>query len=180
MQKQKFKIKNLEVVLASGRIVFDEEKAQMQAVNEDVEYVFDVITCAARPVEFSIVNQLYKLDKQKVIDACEVCNSTRKIGILTTNKYHLILSPFVERHTFFGKDQAYKLTIDVMDECNFLGAESLRITQFTMMRGNMPFFDQCKGIIEALSSRLDLSLKLVYFDVPDKYFYELTTLFGSY
>lgn len=180
MQKAKFKIQNLDVVLATGRIDFDEENAVMRAVNEDEEYTFDVIACAARPVEFSIVNQLYKLDKQAVIDACDECNRSRRIGILTTNKYHLILSPFVERHTFFGKEQAEKLTNEVIEECKFLGAESLRITQFTMMRGHMPFYDQFKGIIEALITRRDSSLKLVYFDIPDKFFYELSTLFKSY
>ena len=180
MQKEKFRIKGVDIVIASGRIVFDEENAVMKAVNEDEEYSFDAITCAARPVEFSIVNQLYKLDKQAVIEACDECNRTRRIGILTTNKYHLILSPFVERYTFFGKEQARKLTEDVIDECKFLGAESLRITQFTMMRGNMPFFDQFKGIIEALTTDRESPLKLVYFDVPDKYFYEVSTLFNSY
>ncbi len=180
MQKAKFKIQKLNVVLATGRIDFDEEDAVMNAVNEDEEYNFDVIACAARPVEFSIVNQLYKLDKQAVIEACEECDRTRKIGVLSTNKYHLILSPFVERHTFFGKEQAEKLTNEVIEECIFLGAESLRITQFTMMRGHMPFYDQFKGIIEALITRRDSTLKLVYFDVPDKYFYELSTLFKSY
>lgn len=180
MQKAKFKIQNLQVVIASGRIEYDEDGAIMKAVNEDDEYTFDVVSCAARPVEFSIVNQLYKLDKQTVIDACDECNRTRRIGVLTTNKYHLILSPFVERHTFFGKEQAEKLTNDVIEECKFLGAETLRITQFTMMRGHMPFYDQFKGIVEALITRRDSPLRLVYFDVPDKYFYELSTLFQSY
>lgn len=180
MQKSKYKIQKLQVVLATGRIDFDEENAVMNAVDEDDEFTFDVISCAARPVEFSIINQLYKLDKQTVIEACEECNYSRKIGVLTTNKYHLILSPFVERHTFFGKDQAKKLTDEVIEECIFLGAESLRITQFTMMRGHMPFYDQFKGILEALTTRPDSTLKLVYFDVPDKYFYELSTLFKSY
>jgi len=180
MQKAKFKLQKLKVVIATGRIDFDEENAVINAVNEDEEYTFDVISCAARPVEFSIVNQLYKLDKQAVIEACEECDTTRKIGVLSTNKYHLILSPFVERHTFFGKEQAEKLTHEVIEECVFLGAESLRITQFTMMRGHMPFYDQFKGIIEALITSKDSTLKLVYFDVPDKYFYELSTLFNSY
>ncbi|MFN0049762.1 MAG: hypothetical protein ACKVOU_11625 [Cytophagales bacterium] len=180
MQKEKFLIQNLQVVLATGRIDFDEEDAVMNAVHEDEEYTFDVIACAARPVEFSIINQLYKLDKQAVIEACEECNFSRRIGVLTTNKYHLILSPFVERHTFFGKDQAEKLTNEVIEECIFLGAESLRITQFTMMRGHMPFYDQFKGILDALLKNRESPLKLVYFDVPDKYFYELSTLFKSY
>lgn len=180
IQKEKFKIQGLNVVIASGNIEFDENQAMMKAVNDDDEYTFDVIACAARPVEFSIVNQLYRLDKQAVIEACEECNESKRIGVLTTNKYHLILTPFVEKYTFFGKEQAEKLTDEVIEECKFLGAESLRITQFTMMRGNMPFFDQFKGIIEALIVDRDSTLNLVYFDVPEKYFYELTQLFKSY
>jgi hypothetical protein len=180
MQKEKFNIQGLKVVIASGNIVYDEEQAIIKAVNEDNEYTFDVVACAARPVEFSVVNQLYKLDKQAVIEACEECNSSKKIGVLSTNKYHLILTPFVEKHTFFGKEQAKKLTNEVIEECKFLGAESLRITQFTMMRSGMPFFDQFKGITEALLVDRESTLKLVYFDVPDKYFFELTQLFKSY
>ena len=180
MQKRKFTFKDLDVVIASGRIEYDEEGAIIKKVNEDDEYTFDAITCAARPVEFSIVNQLYKLDKNAVDEACDECNRSRHIGILTTDKFHLILSPFVERYTFFGKEQAEDLTNDVIEECKFLGAETLRITQFTMMRGNMPFYDQFKGILDALTTSEDSPLKLVYFDVPDKNFYELETLFQSY
>lgn len=180
MQKKIFPLKNLDVAIASERIIYDSENAMIKEVAEDDTFVFDAITCAARPVQFSVVNRLYNLDPTAVAEACEECNSTRRIGILTTQKYHLILSPFVERHTFFGKDQANKLTKDVLEECKFLGVESLRITQFCMMRGYMPFYDQFKGIIEALLENKDSALKLVYFDVPDKNFFELERLFESY
>jgi hypothetical protein len=180
MQKSLFKIKKLNVVIASGRIEFDAENAVIKKVHDDDEYTFDAITCAARPVEFSIVNQLYKLDKREVQAACDEANYSRRIGVLSTEKYHLILSPFVERYTFFGKDQAFKLTVDVIDECKILGCESLRITQFTMMRGHMPFYDQFKGIIEALLTVKDSAVKLVYFDIPDKNFFEVSTLLKSY
>lgn len=180
MQKKKFLIKGLTVVVATGRIEFDEENAVIKRVHDDDEYTFDAVTCAARPVEFSIVNQLYKLDKQEVTAACEDCNFSRRIGVLTTEKYHLILSPFVERYTFFGKEQAAKLTADVIDECQFLSCDSLRITQFAMMRGHMPFFDQFKGIIETLFTDKESPITLVYFDVPEKSFDEVCTLFTSY
>lgn len=180
MQKEKFIFKKLEVIIATGRIEFDSENAVIKKVHDDDQYTFDAITCAARPVEFSIVNQLYKLDKDEVIAACDECNFSRKIGVLSTEKYHLILSPFVERYTFFGKEQAFKLTADVIEECKYLGCEHLRITQFTMMRGHMPFYDQFKGIIEALISVKDSPVKLVYFDVPDKTFFEVSTLLKSY
>lgn len=180
MQKEKFIIKKIEIVIATGRIEFDAENAVIKKVHDDDFYTFDAITCAARPVEFSIVNQLYKLDKTEVIAACDECNFSRKIGVLSTEKYHLILSPFVERYTFFGKDQAFKLTADVIETCQNLDCEHLRITQFTMMRGHMPFYDQFKGIIEAVISIKDSPLKLVYFDVPDKTFFEVSTLLQSY
>ncbi|TAF74595.1 MAG: hypothetical protein EAZ53_08075 [Bacteroidetes bacterium] len=180
MLKEKFKIKSLTVVVATGRIEYDEEIAAIKKVHDDDEYEFDAVTCAARPVEFSIINNLYKLDKQEVVAACEDCNFSRRIGVLTTDKYHLILSPFVERHTFFGKEQAAKLTADVIDECQFLGCDSLRITQFAMMRGQMPFYDQFKGILETLYTDKESPITLVYFDVPEKFFDEVCTLFGSY
>ncbi len=180
MLKKKFLIKGLKVVVATGRIEFDEENAVIKRVHDDDEYMFDAITCAARPVEFSVVNQLYKLDKQEVRAACEDCNFSRRIGVLTTEKYHLILTPFVERYTFFGKEQAAKLTADVIDECQFLGCDSLRITQFAMMRGHMPFFDQFKGIVETLFTDKESPITIVYFDVPEKSFDEVCTLFTSY
>ncbi|MDX2196099.1 MAG: hypothetical protein NW207_06750 [Cytophagales bacterium] len=180
MQRSKFRIKNLDIVITSDKIKYDKEQAYIEMVVDDDEYVFDVISCAARPVEFSIVNRLYNLDKNAVTEACDECNRTRKIGILTTYKYHLCLTPFVEKYSFFGKEQAQKLTYDVIEECKFLGAESLRITQFCMMRGHMPFYDQFKGIIQALITMKDSPLRLVYFDVPDAKFYELNTLFKSY
>ncbi|TAG52321.1 MAG: hypothetical protein EAZ27_12435 [Cytophagales bacterium] len=180
MLKEKFQLKKLTVVVATGRVEFDEENAVIKKVHDDNEFLFDAITCAARPVEFSIVNQLYKLDKQEVLAACEDCNFSRRIGVLTTEKYHLILTPFVERYTFFGKDQAAKLTEDVIDECTFLGCDTLRITQFAMMRGHMPFYDQFKGIVETLLTDKESPITLVYFDVPEKNYDEVCTLFNSY
>ncbi|MDX2188539.1 MAG: hypothetical protein SFY32_01635 [Bacteroidota bacterium] len=180
MLKERFYISGLDIYIATGYIDYDAEKAVMNKVVDDSQLTFDAITCAARPVEFSIVNQLYKLDKQRVIEACEECNNSRRIGILSTDKYHLILSPFVERHTFFGKNEAKKLTEDVVEECKFLGVQSLRITQFCMMRGHMPFYDQFKGIIEALVERVDSPLETVYFDVPEKNFDDLKILFKNY
>lgn len=178
--KATFTIGNLKVVIDSSRIVFDSEMAHIYRVNDDDEYTFDVVTCAARPVEFSIVNHLYKLDKDKVVEACQECNRTKELYLLSANNYHLILSPFVERYTFFGEEQAKGLTSGVIDICNTLGAESLRITQFCMMRSEMPYFPQFKGILNALLERPDSSLHLVYFDVPEKYFYELNILFKTY
>jgi len=175
-----FKIANLSVVIDSSRIVFDSEMAHIYRVNDDDEFTFDVITCAARPVEFSIVNHLYSLDHERVVEACQECNRTKELYVLSNNNNHLILSPFVERYTFFGEEQARDLTIGVIDICNNLGAESLRITQFCMMRSEMPFFPQFKGILNALIGRPDSSLHLVYFDVPEKYFYELNILFKTY
>lgn len=178
--KATFNISNLKVVIDSDRIVFDAEMAHFYRIDDDDEYTFDVITCAARPVEFSIVNQLSHLDRDVVVQACAECNETKELYLLSTNNYHMILSPFVERYTFFGEEQAKDLTLGVVDICNNLGAKSLRITQFCMMRSEMPFFPQFKGILNALLERPDSSLDLVYFDVPEKYFYELNILFKTY
>jgi len=179
--KYKYKIAGIEMVIESGTIEYDENKAVISKVNEDDEYVFDAVSCAARPVEFSIVNQLYHLDKEAVKGACEKTNKSQKMGVLSTNNYHLLLSPFVERFTFFGNNEASQLTNDVIDIAKGLGVKSLRITQFCMMRHeSMPIFDQFKGIIETFIKRADSSVKLVYFDVPEKFLYELNILFKSF
>ncbi|MBC7387634.1 MAG: hypothetical protein H7329_00345 [Opitutaceae bacterium] len=178
--KAKFKLGNLETVICSDKIEYDSDHAFIHRVHDDDEYTFDAITCAARPVEFSIVNQLYKLHKEEVKQACDDCNKSKQIGVLTTDNYHLILSPFVDRFTYFGEEQADRLTDQVIDKCIDLKVSKLRITQFCMMRSEMPYFPQFKGIIKALTTRDDSSVKLVYFDVPEKYFYELTILFKTY
>lgn len=178
--KEKFKIGRVEAVITDDKIEHDEEKAIIHRVLDDEEYTFDAITCLARPVEFSVVNQLYSLDKQAVLKACERCNQTKEIGVLSTENYHLILNPLVERNTFFGKKEAEKLTNDVIDLCIQLNVKTLRITQFCLMLRDLPFFDQFKGILDAFSTRHDSTVKLVYFDVPEKYFYQLRILFNSY
>jgi len=174
--KAKFKIGDLTTVICSDKIVYDSDHAYFHKVDEDDEYTFDAISCAARPVEFSIVNRLYALHQDEVKKACDECNRTKQIGVLTTDNYHLILSPFVDRFTYFGEEQAERLTDVVVSKCIELGVKKLRITQFCMMRGEMPYFPQFKGILKALTSRADSSVDLVYFDVPEKFFYELTIL----
>lgn len=178
--KKKYQLIDKTLVIASGNIEYDESLANIYKVNEDNEYTFDAITCAARPVEFSIVNHLSKLDKEEVIEACNHCNETKNIGVLSVGNYYLMLSPFVERYTFFGEEQSEALTNAVLDECDELKLESLRITQFCMMRGAMPFYDQFKGILKAISERPKSYLKTVYFDVPEKNFDRLDVLFSSY
>lgn len=178
--KAKFKIGDLVTVICSDKIEFDSDHAYFHKVHDDDEYTFEAISCAARPVEFSLVNRLYELHKDEVKKACDECNKTKQIGVLTTDNYHLILSPFVDRFTYFGEEQAERLTDVVIDKCIRLGVKNLRITQFCMMRGEMPYFPQFKGIIKALTERTDSSVELVYFDVPEKYFYELTILFKTY
>jgi hypothetical protein len=178
--KAKFKIGDLVAVICSDKIQFDSDQAYFHTVDEDPDYTFDAISCAARPVEFSIVNRLYALHYDEVKKACDDCNRTKQIGVLTTDNYHLILSPFVDRFTYFGEEQSEKLTNVVIDKCIELQVKSLRITQFCMMRGEMPYFPQFKGIINALTERDDSSVELVYFDVPEKFFYELTILFKTY
>ncbi len=177
----KFNIAGVEMVIETGNIAYDEAKAVITKVHEDDEYTFDAISCAARPVEFSIANQLYSLDKEVLKNACNQANETQTIGVLSNNNLHLLLSPFVERFTFFGHDEAAKLTNDVIDICIQLNAAKLRITQFCMMRHeSMPIFHQFKGIIETFIKRKDSTIKLVYFDIPEKFSYELNTLFKSY
>ncbi len=179
--KDRFQLGDLLVIIDSDKIVYDLNKAQIHSVEEDDDFVFGAISCAARPVAFSIVNQLYKLNREDVIKACDLSNNIKEIVVLSTDDYHLMLSPFVERFTFFGEDQARDLTNDVIDECKKIDVKSLRITQFCMMRHEtMPIFPQFKGIIKALTSRKDSSLKIVFFDVPDKDFYEIQTLIRSY
>lgn len=179
--KAKYKIKDLELVIDSDKIEFDESKAIIHKVHEDEEFAFEAISCAARPVQFSIVNQLYSLQPELVKEACDEANKEHKIGVLSTNNYHLLLSPFVERFSFFGQKEASQLTNDVIDICKKLNVASLRITQFCMMRHeSMPIFDQFKGILNTFISRKDSPIKSVYFDVPDKFFYELNILFKSY
>ena len=178
--KKKYQLGDKTLVIASGNIEYDESLANIYKVNEDNEYTFDAITCAARPVEFSIVNHLSKLDKDEVIEACNHCNETKNIGVLSVGNYYLMLSPFVERYTFFGEEQSMELTNAVLDECDELNLKSLRITQFCMMRGAMPFYDQFKGILKAISARPNATVNVVYFDVPEKNFDRLDVLFTSY
>jgi hypothetical protein len=178
--KAKFKIANLSVIICSDKIEYDANQAYIHKVHEDDEYTFQAITCAARPVEFSIVNRLSGLPKDEVKKACDICNKTKQIGVLTTEDYHLIISPFVDRFTYFGEEQAERLTDVVIDKCIELGVSKLRVTQFCMMRSEMPYFPQFKGIIKALTSRNDSSVDVVFFDVPEKYFYELTILLKTY
>ncbi len=178
--KAKFKIGELEVVIADDKIEHDEKKAVIHKVKDDEEENFDAITCLARPVEFSILNRLYSLDKKEVRKTCDIVNATKEIGVISTDDYHLILSPLFERFTFFGKEEAEDLTNEVIDECIKLNVKSLRITQFCLMLHEHPFFDQFKGIMNAFTSRRDSSIKMVYFDVPDKYFYELTIFFQTF
>lgn len=178
--KAKFKIGTLTVVIADDKIEHDEAKAVIHKVKEDEEYTFDAITCLARPVEFSILNRLYSLDKKEVRKTCDTVNATKEIGVISTDNYHLILSPMFDRFTFFGKDEAEQLTNEVIDECIKLNVKSLRITQFCLMLHEHPFFDQFKGILNAFTSRKDSPITLVYFDVPDKYFYELNIFFQTF
>jgi|GEM_PF-1060119 hypothetical protein len=178
--KEKFHIGPIEAIISDNKIEHDEGRAVIHRVLEDEEYTFDAITCLARPVEFSVVNQLYTLDKQRVIKECERCNKTKEIGVLSTDNYHLILNPLIERHTFFGKKEANRLTNDVIDLCIRLDVKRLRITQFCLMQSELPFYDQFKGILDAFSTRFDSTVKVVYFDVPDKNFYQLRILFQTY
>lgn len=179
--RAKFHIGHLEVIIDATKIDFNESKAQFFAIKEDDEYTFEAISCAARPMEFSIVNQLYALDHQKVKDLCDYCNKTKELGVLSTNNYHLIVSPFVERYTYFGEEQAEQLTNEVIDICKKLDLNSLRITQFCMLRHDtMPIYPQFKGILKALTSRLDSNVSVVFFDIPEDHFYELKILFESY
>jgi hypothetical protein len=92
----------------------------------------------------------------------------------------MISTPFPEKYTFFGEKQAEQLTNDTIDICIELNAKHMRITQFCMMRGPMPFYDQFKGIIKALTQRHDSLVDLVYFDVPEDKWMDLKTLFESY
>jgi hypothetical protein len=168
--RAKFNINGVTIIIDATKIEFDSEKAQFHKIKEDDEYSFEAISCAARPVEFSIVNQLYTLDKEKIKEMCDYCNKNAELGILSTNNYYLILSPFTDRFTFFGEEQAEEKNI-----------HSLRITQFCMLRSDvMPAYLQFKGIIKALTERTDSSLKTVFFDIPEDHFYDLKILFGTY
>lgn len=178
--KAKFKLDALNVVITDDKIEHDETKAVIHKVKDDEEYTFDAITCLARPVEFSVLNRLYSLDKKEVRKICDIVNTTKETGVISTDNYHLILSPMFDRFTFFGKDEAEKLTNEVIDECIKLNVKSLRVTQFCLMLHEHPVFDQFKGILQAFTSRKDSPLDLVYFDVPDKYFYELNIFFQTF
>ena len=178
--KDKFRIGPVEAIIADDKIEHDQDRAIIHRVLDDEEYTFDAITCLARPVEFSVLNRLYTLDKQRVIKECERCNKTKEIAVLSTDNYHLILNPLIERHTFFGKKEANRLTNDVIDLCIRLEVQRLRITQFCLMQSELPFYDQFKGILDAFSSRHDSPVRVVYFDVPDKNFYQLSVLFRTY
>ena len=177
---KKYEIEDLTVVTATNKIVYDSEEAFIHQVVDDEDYHIEAITCAARPVEFSIVNRLSHLDNELVERACETTNAKKEITILTNDDYHLILTPFPEKFTFFGEEQAYKLTNAVIDECIVLGVKSLRVTQYCMMRGVMPFYDQFKGVLKAFTERKDSTVELVYFDIPETKAYELNKLFSSY
>ncbi len=52
--KAKFKIGHLDTIICSNKIEYDADHAYMHKVHDDDEYTFQAITCAARPVEFSI------------------------------------------------------------------------------------------------------------------------------
>ncbi|MFQ3576607.1 MAG: hypothetical protein SNJ77_09245 [Cytophagales bacterium] len=177
-----FLIADYTIIIDDSKIDYQSEKAQINAVKEDDEYTFDVISCAARPVEFSIVNQLSKLSKDEIREKCEIANQNKEMVVLSNNSNHLVLSPFVERFTYFGEEQAEVFTNEVIDICNSLNASSLRITQFCMLRSdNMPVYPQFKGILNALKNRENEStLKVVFFDVPHDHFYDLEILFGSF
>lgn len=179
--RAKFNINGVSIIIDASKIVYDGKKGHIHMVKEDDEFTFEAISCAARPVEFSIVNQLYTLDKEKVIEMCNHCNTNKVLGVLSTNNYHLILSPFTDRLTFFGEEQAEALTNGVIDICKEKNISSLRITQFCMLRSDiMPAYLQFKGILNALTGRKDSSLKTVFFDVPEDHFYDLKILFGTY
>lgn len=179
--RAKFNINGVTIVIDASKIEYDSKKAHIHAVKEDDEFTFEAISCAARPVEFSVVNQLYTLDKEKVREMCDYCNKNKTLGVISTNNYHLILSPFVDRFTFFGEEQAETLTNGVIDICKEKNIKSLRITQFCMLRSDvMPAYLQFKGIIKALTERNDSSLKTVFFDIPEDHFYDLKILFGTF
>jgi hypothetical protein len=178
--KSKFKIGNLLVVMTDDKIEHDETKAVIHKVKEDEEYTFDAITCLARPVEFSILNRLYSLDKKEVRKVCDQVNQTKEIGVISTDNYHLILSPMFDRFTFFGSDEAENLTNEVIDKSIELNVKSLRITQFCLMQHEHPFFDQFKGIMSAFTTRKDSPIEVVYFDIHEKYFYELNIFFQTF
>ena len=181
LMRAKFNINGVTIVIDATKIEYDSKNAHIHTVKEDDEFTFEAISCAARPVEFSIVNQLYTLDKHKVVEMCDYCNKNKALGVLSTNNYHLILSPFVDRFTFFGEEQAQILTNGVIDICKERNIKSLRITQFCMLRSDvMPAYLQFKGIINALTQRKDSSLTTVFFDVPEDHFYDLKILFGTY
>lgn len=179
--REKFKINGVTIVIDATKIEYDGVKGHIHAVKEDDEFSFEAISCAARPVEFSIVNQLYKLDKEAVKQLCDYCNTNKELGVLSTNNYFLIVSPFVDRFTFFGEEQAEALTNGVINICKERNIQSLRITQFCMLRSDvMPAYLQFKGIIKAITERKDSTLKTVFFDVPEDHFYDLKILFKTF
>ncbi|MFN8436518.1 MAG: hypothetical protein U0V72_02675 [Cytophagales bacterium] len=179
--REKFNINGITIIIDATKIEYDSKKAHIHAVKEDDEFTFEAISCAARPVEFSIVNQLYKLDKELVKKTCDECNQNKTLGVLSTNNYYLILSPFVDRFTFFGEEQAEALTNGVIEICKDKNISSLRITQFCMLRSDvMPAYLQFKGIIKALTERKDSTLKRVFFDIPEDHFYDLKILFKTF
>jgi len=180
--RAEFIISKYKVIIDDSKIDYNLERAQIKAVKEDDIYTFDVISCAARPVEFSVVNQLSKLDKELVKEKCDYANQNKEMVVLSTHNYHLILTPFVERYTYFGEEQAEIFTHEVIDICNELHAKSLRITQFCMLRSdNMPVYPQFKGILNAFLKRKDEALlEIIFFDVPQDHFYDLEILFKTY
>ena len=157
--REKFNINGITIIIDATKIEYDSKKAHIHAVKEDDEFTFEAISCAARPVEFSIVNQLYKLDKELVKKTCDECNQNKTLGVLSTNNYYLILSPFVDRFTFFGEEQAEALTNGVIEICKdkniiFTGGDGEFLSSFfknSQYKKDL-IFENMKRIIDANNS----------------------------
>ena len=92
---KEYNIEGVTMALADDKIKLDAENAYIHTVLDSEKYDIDAVTCAARPVEFSIVNKLSNLTSEEVKNACDVCNETKEIGVISSENYHLILSPFL-------------------------------------------------------------------------------------
>ena len=179
--KYTYQIKGIKIVIADDMVEHEPDQAIIYKIIDDQNYDFDLVSCLARPIEFSAANALYHLDKDELKQACDIANDSQKVQVLAASKYHLLVCPLVERFRYFGKQQAYNLTNEVIDIAQNLGATSLRITQFCLMLSDyLPFYDQFKGILDALTSRVDNTIQELYFDVPEEHSYDLNKLFMSY